>query len=445
MTRYSWKLIILISIAGMFEVYDIYMTGYIAPGLFEGHILNATTQGFFDLNGIAAFIGAFFLGMFIGTIVVSQLADKIGRKRVFVLCLLLYSFATFMVAVQTGADGLNFWRMVAGIGIGVSLTTIDTFASELAPRNQRGRAVAVTQGVGFIAVPVVAFLAWLLVPLHPFGVDGWRVVVAIGASGAIVVYFIQRGLPESPRWLLRKGRIAEAEAVTALFERHAEAELGHALPRPLPMPEVEDVETRGSLAEAFRPPYRGRTWMLIVFNIFQTIGYYGFVNWVPTLLIAKGIYLTKSLEYTFIIALVYPLSSLIGVVIGDRVERKWQVAGSAFAIAVFGILFSMQTSVAGLIVTGIIQTISTTWLSFSLHAYQPELYPTRIRAGAVGFVYSWSRFSAIFTGFLIAFLLKQGGTTDVFMFVAGAMAVVVVTIGIFGPRTSNRALEDISR
>jgi putative MFS transporter len=84
------------------------------------------------------------------------------------------------------------------------------------------------------------------------------------------------------------------------------------------------------------------------------------------------------------------------------------------------------------------------WLSFSFHAYQAELYPTRIRAQAVGFVYSWSRFSAIFTGYLIAFLLREYGTTGVFTFIAAAMLIVFAVIGGFGPRTSRMRLEAIS-
>ena len=85
------------------------------------------------------------------------------------------------------------------------------------------------------------------------------------------------------------------------------------------------------------------------------------------------------------------------------------------------------------------------WLSYSFHAYQSELYPTRIRARAVGFTYSFSRLSVVFTGFMIAWTLQHFGVTGVFIFIAGAMGVVVVAIGYFGPRTNMLALEKISR
>ncbi len=234
MTRHIWRLVGLIGCGGLFEGYDLFMTGYVAPGLFRSGILTPTTTSLFGMTGIASFIGSFFTGLFIGTLLLSQLADRLGRRRTFTLALLWYSVATAMIALQSTANGVNLWRVIAGIGVGVELTTIDTFVSELVPRAQRGRAVALTQAMGLLAVPICALAAWLLVPQDPFGIAGWRFVVLIGGSGALFVWLIQRGLPESPRWLLQRGRIAEAEAVTRMFEAQAEAELGAALPAPAP-------------------------------------------------------------------------------------------------------------------------------------------------------------------------------------------------------------------
>jgi MFS family permease len=102
---------------------------------------------------------------------------------------------------------------MAGLGIGVELVTIGTYIAELVPKHIRGRAFACEQAVGFTAVPVAALLSYLLVPYKPLGLDGWRWVVIIGAHGALFVWFIRRALPESPRWLAQKGRLAEADRV----------------------------------------------------------------------------------------------------------------------------------------------------------------------------------------------------------------------------------------
>jgi putative MFS transporter len=200
----------------------------------------------------------------------------------------------------------------------------------------------------------------------------------------------------------------------------------------------------GAWMEMWNEVYRGRTIMLVLYNLFQTVGYYGFSSWVPTLLISQGVEVTKSLSYTFIIAIAAPIGPLIGMFFADRFERKWQIAWAAAGIAVFGLLFAWQSSAIGVVICGLLITLCNNWMSFSFHAYQAELYPTRIRAQAVGFVYSWSRLSAVFSGFIIAFFLGHYGTIGVFGFIAGAMAVVFVVIGGFGPAVTKRRLEAIA-
>jgi MFS transporter, putative metabolite:H+ symporter len=442
-TRHIWMMVLLMALGGCFEVYDIFFTAYVAPGLFKAGIFTATTVSFFGMTGLASFIAALFLGLFIGTLVFSYVADRLGRRTIFIFALLWYSIATCILAFQDTANMVNLWRFITGIGIGVELVTIDAYLSELVPKSVRGRAFAFQQGISFLSVPIVAFLAWQLVPIAPLGLDGWRWVVLIGSAGAIVIWVLRLGLPESPRWLAQQGRTEDAQRVLAVIEAKVQAEYGKPLPPPL-QPEME-APRAGSYLEVFSPEYRGRTIMLMVFNFFQTIGFYGFANWVPTLLIAKGIHLTQTLEYTFIMAFAYPAWPLIATLFADKIERKWQICISALGIAVFGLIFATQEAPGVLIVVGLLQTVANTWLSFSFHNYQAELYPTRIRARAVGFVYSWSRISVVFTGFIIAYVLQQAGVTGVFLFIAGAMGVVIVSIAAFGPRTNQLALEEISR
>ncbi|MGC1411580.1 MAG: MFS transporter [Acetobacteraceae bacterium] len=370
------------------------------------------------------------------------LADRFGRRAIFTFSLVWYSIATLILAFQSSADMVNLWRFIGGVGIGVELVTIDTYISELVPKRVRGKAFAFQQAIGFCAVPLVALLAWLLVPIDPLGFSGWRWVVLIGSAGAVFIWWLRLALPESPRWLAQQGRFAEAEQVMQTIETQVAAE-SH---QPLATPELAPPEDprAGSYWEVFSPAYRGRAIMMIVANFCSTIGFYGFANWVPTLLIAKGIHVTQSLQYTFIMAFAYPLFALVGTTYADRMERKWQIVTSSIGMAVCGVAFSMQSAPAALIVLGFIQTMMNTWISFSFHNYQAELFPTRMRARAVGFVYSWSRFSTIFTGFFVAFFLKNFGVPGVFAFIAVAMAIVAIAIGAFGPRTNHRPLEEIS-
>ncbi|MGY8635442.1 MFS transporter [Bradyrhizobium sp. 14AA] len=436
-----WKMIILLSLGMFFELYDLLFTGYVAPGLVRAGILTPTTPGLFGSTGVASFVAALFAGLFIGTIACGFLADRFGRRAIFTWSLLWYSAANLVMAFQTTAFGLNSWRFIAGLGLGVEIVTIGAYLSELAPKHLRGRAFACSQAFGFSAVPVVAYLSYLLIPNAPFGLDGWRWVVLIGIIAAAAVWWIRLALPESPRWLAMKGRLDEANCVMADLERRVEKEYG----KPLPVAAAaEPVAPHGKFADMWAPPYGKRAIMMIILNVFQTIGYYGFANWVPTLLIKQGITVTTSLGYTTVIALAAPVGPLLGLLFADRFERKHVIVIMAAVNIVCGLLFSQASSTAAIIALGIALTLAGNIISYTYHAYQQELFPTGIRARAVGVVYSWSRFSGIWSAFLIAFMLQNFGVTGVFIFIGAAMAIVMLAIGLMGPRTSGLELEKIS-
>jgi MFS transporter, putative metabolite:H+ symporter len=443
-SRYLWQLVLLLSIGAFFEIYDLLMTGYVSPGLFRSGAFVEGHGTLYGLSDQAAFASFTFAGLWVGTLFLGSLADRFGRRAIFTFALLGYATATFVMALQSTAAGIFLWRFIAGIGIGCEMVTIDTYIAELVPKSVRGKAFAVSQGIMFCAVPVVAFLSWILLPYKPFGVEGWRWVALFPALAAALAWWIRRGLPESPRWLAQNGRLQEAEDVTAAIEARVIRELGYELP---PVASTEPFHPPSRVAgyrQLFKPPYRRRTIMLAVFHSFQTIGFYGFGNWVPKLISSQGIEVTSSLRYAFIIAIVYPLAPFVFTYIADRFERKWQIVAAAVGTGAFGLLFAAQTNPLMLIVLGVLITMSNNLMSYSYHTYQTELFPTEIRARAVGLVYSFSRLSTIFTSFAIAFVLGRFGTVGVFLFIASSMAVVVVAIGCFGPRTRDMGLEVIA-
>jgi putative MFS transporter len=166
---------------------------------------------------------------------------------------------------------------------------------------------------------------------------------------------------------------------------------------------------------------------------------------VPSLLIAKGIAVTTGLKYAFIIALANPVGPLLAFFVADRMERKWQIVAAGITTGIGVLLFARQENEALVILFGAIVTMANNWLSFTFHGYQAEQFPTRVRARAVGFVYSWSRVSAVLAGLLIGFFLREGGTMAVALFIGAAMTIMVLVIGLWGPGTLNRRLEEISR
>jgi putative MFS transporter len=451
-SRAVWTIVVLISLGGVFEFYDLFFTAYVAPGMVEARLFTPESLGIFAsleairVAGFGTFVFSTFAGLWLGVVLLGHAADRFGRKVVFTWSLMWYVTCTAIMAFQHTGQSLNAWRFIAGIGFGVQLVTIDTYIVEFVPRNLRGRAFAVNQFISFCIVPVVALLAWRLVPLRPLGFEGWRWVVLLGSVGAVAVWGIRSAIPESPRWLAAKGRLDEADVIVRGLEAKVAAEHRDSPPLPPPRPEPLVIEAAGraTLADVFAAKYRGRTLMLSLFNAAQVIGFYGFNSWVPTLLVARGINVTHGLQYAFVIALAQPIGPLLGSVFADRFERKVLIIGGLACMAASMGLFALARAPATLILLGIVFTLAANIMSFAYHGYQAELFPTRIRSRAIGFVYSWSRLAAAFAGLIVGSLLATGGVPAVAVFIGGAMILGIAMIGIFGPATSGLALEQLN-
>ena len=446
-SRTIWMMVVLISLGGVFEFYDLFFTGYVAPGMVEAGLFKPESLGIFAslqtlaVAGFGTFVFSTFAGLWLGTLFFGSVADKLGRRFIFTWSLMWYMVCSVVMAFQTSGETINLWRFISGIGIGIELVTIDTYISELIPSSVRGRAYAVNQVITFAVVPVIAFLAFMLKGTKPLGLEYWRVIVLIGSLGAVAVWFVRRGIPESPRWLARQGRLDEAEAVVSEIERKVVAETGAALS--LPQAVEPEKEGRGSLREIFGPLYLRRTVSLSIFNMAQVIGFYGFAAWVPTLLIHRGIHVTASLQYAFIIAIANPFGPLLGTWFADKLERKTQVVGGLVTMGVVIALFSQASEPWVLITLGVLFTLASNIMSYAYHGYQAEVYPTRVRARAIGFVYSWSRLAAAFAGLAIGVLLSHYGVPGVAIFIAMAMVVGIIMI-LLGPSTRGLTLEKIS-
>lgn len=437
-----WRFIALLSLGGFFELYDLFQTGYISAGLIADGIFHTGQQGVFGMADQAAFASATFLGLFIGASLLSPYADRIGRRATFMYALLWYGLFSLVMAFQHQAEWVIFFRFMVGIGLGVELVTIDTYLTEWVPAHLRTRAFAFAFFIQFLSVPAVALMSWWLVPQTWFGLSGWRFVVIAGALASIVIWLVRKGLPESARWLLQQKRYLEVRNVMHEMEKRCGAD--EQADFPLRAGQHSDQPSiKGRYKDIWSPRYRGRVVMLVVMNIFQAIGFFGFGNWLPALLSGNGTSVTHSLLYAFFITLAYPLGALICSRYADRMENKWQIVLSCLTTVIFGSLFALQSNPLLLIACGFFITWSNAWLTYSYHSYQSEIFPTRIRARAVGFCYSFSRLSTVFSSIIIGLILQYSGSTAVIAFIVISMLIVMLTIGIFGPNTRGIDLENI--
>ena len=434
-----WSFITLLALGGFFELYDLFQTGYISTGLLAEDIFHTVEQGIFGISDQAAFASSTFMGLFIGASLLAPLADKLGRRLTFMFALAWYGVFSLMMALQSSAEGVIFCRFLVGVGLGIELVTIDTYLSEWVPTHLRNKAFAFAFFIQFLSVPAVALMSWLLVPITLFGLTGWRWVIIFGALCSLIIWVIRKKLPESARWLDEKGRHEEAHKVMCEMEQRCGVS-----PSPRHQVERQDNPRRlGSFKAIWAPQYRKRTIMLMVMNFFQAIGFFGFGNWLPALLSGQGASITHSLLYAFFITLAYPIGCLFCTRFVHRFENKWQIVLSALMTVVFGTLFALQNSPVLLVICGFMITWSNAWLTISYHAYQAEVFPTHIRARAVGFCYSFSRLSTAITSILIGIILQYAGTPGVISFIVASMLMVMLSVGIFGPKTRGISLENI--
>ncbi|KLU60640.1 inner membrane metabolite transport protein YdjE [Peptococcaceae bacterium CEB3] len=425
----------IVGIGIFFDLFDIFLAG----------ILGTTLTKQFHLNAVMLpiVIGSGFIGMFFGALLLGRLGDKFGRRSAYLINLGLYSLFTFIGAFSFNASMLIVSRFIAGLGIGAEPPLSDTYMSEMYPSHSRGRLLAWTYTISFLGIPAAGFLSMILVPMHPFGWDGWRWVFVIGSLGAAIVWILRSLLPESPRWLESVGRVEEAEAITAKMETEAIEKYGN---DSLSTPKAEEVPTYGKFPfrALFSKLYLKRTIMLWIFQVFQSVGYYGFGTIVPMVLVAKGYSVVHSLTYTALSFIGYPIGSALSLPIMERLDRKWLITGSAFLMGVLGISLGYSSSGTAIVLFGFLYTLVSNIFSNGYHLLQAEIFPTYARSTATGTAYSLSRLSSGLLPFVLLPVLKSAGAGPMFGLVAFAMLIVIVDVGFFAPQTTGLALEIVN-
>ena len=372
-----------------------------------------------------------FAGMAIGASLGGLLADRIGRRSVFALTLLVYGLATGASALAMGVGTLIALRFVVGLGLGAELPVASTLMSEFAPARIRGRIIvwleAFWAGGWILAAVIGTFVA-------TSGPTGWRWALALGMVPAAYSIVIRLGMPESVRFLETKGRHEEAERIVRDFE--ASAGLDAAAQGVLAsdagteegrvaadavgvVPEADQVASGGIWSAALR----ARTAGLWVVWACINLAYYGAFIWIPTLLVDRGFTLTQSFTFTLIITLAqipgYAAAAWLIEVLGRRWTLTLFLAGSAVSAVGYG----MADSEATILVAGCLLSFFNLGAWGALYAIGPELYPTAVRGTGTGAAAAFGRLASIAAPFLVPVLVVSGGQWLAFAVFALAFAV----------------------
>jgi putative MFS transporter len=376
-------------------------------------IIAALTAQWGITKGEAGWIAsAGFIGMAIGASVGGLLADRLGRRHVFALTLLVYGVATGASALVGGLVTLLVLRFFVGLGLGAELPVASTYVGEFAPSRIRGRLIVILEAFWAVGWTASAMIGYFVIPASD---AGWRWAFAIGALPAVYAIVVRLHLPESPRWLATRGKLAEADLIVSEFEAAA----GLA---PLPPKAADDDDAAASatavvgssagtrIAALFSRELRARTASLWIVWACVNFAYYGAFIWIPSILYADGFDLVKSFGFTLIITLAqlpgYAASAWLIEVWGRRVTLSVFLAGSAASAFAFGTV----SSAGWIIGFGMALSFFNLGAWGALYAVTPEIYPTSLRGTGSGSAATIGRVAAIVAPLMVPVLLSAGGS-----------------------------------
>ncbi|WP_186094109.1 MFS transporter [Burkholderia gladioli] len=428
-SRFHWKILGLIAGGAFLDAFDIYLA--------NGAVASMVKEGFTDLRHGAIFVSSTFIGMMIGAFAAGYLGDRLGRRYSYQLNLAVFGLASLAACFAPNIEWLIVLRLVMGIGLGAELVVAAGTLAEFVPPATRGKWVsllAVITNSGLFAALAAGY--WIIPHL------GWRYMFALAGIGALVVWFLRKRMPESPRWLESVGRLDEAEATLASIEQQVRAQHGE-------LPPVERAVSlnvgKVPISRLFAPDMRARLLVAALTAIGVNVGLYGFVAWLPTFFVAEGLSVVKSLGFVFFMSIGSPVGGLIGYVVADRWGRARSiVVASLISIALGWIYVTLRDATAIVVVGfGLVSALYTI-TTLGLFGYIPELFPTEVRLRGTGVAGTAGRASSIVTPYLALLLYQRFGVSGVISMVSLVLVVLCVAIVVLRVETSRQALEDIA-
>jgi putative MFS transporter len=421
-------MLVALSFAYFFEFADINTFATTAPKLIKLWGLT--------VNQIAYVTSLSFAGMFVGSVVAGWIADRWGRKRALVMTTLFFSVFSLLSAFTWDVVSLGACRVLTSAGLSAMTVVAVIYLNEMYPAAVRGKYQAYAIVIGICGTPATNLIASAVVPLSDWS---WRLVYLWGSLGMLAL-FMTRRLTESPRWYESRGDYARADAALRDIEAQVAAEKGP-LPEPAAWMQDEAHVTRAPLRLLLQKRYLGPTLLLTVLWVTQTIGFFGYSSWAPTLLSKQGFSVESSIFYVALTTVGAPLGSFLAALVTDRFERKWCLVVFGTAIAICGLLYGLTFNPILIVVFGFLVNLIERGFTALAYAYSPELFDIRGRSLGTGVSYGLGRLSNAAGPLIIAALYTSSGYHSVFFFIAGTWLFGAVTLAIFGPRTRQARLQ----
>ena len=426
--RFHYKLLLVTGLGWLFDSMDTGLIAFILPVLAKEWGLAPGQMGLIGSIGL--------IGMALGAVVSGTIADRIGRKKVFTITVLLYSIASAFCALSWNYESLLVFRFLVGFGLGGELPVAATLVSEYAPSRVRGRFIVLLEsfwGLGWIAA---ACIAYFFIPVY-----GWRMAFLIGALPALYVCLIRMHMPESVRYLLAHGRVGEARQIIVSLERQLHVPVA---------PFVSEKETvpvvaKASFRELWKKPFMSRTIMLWLVWFGINFSYYGIFMWLPSLVFQQGFTVVKTFEYVLVMTLAQLPGYYCAAWLVDKIGRKYTLSAFLLFSGVASYFFGHASTAAALMMWGSVMSFFNLGAWGVLYTYTPEQYPTAIRALGSGWAAGFGRFGGMAAPMMVGALLARSfGFASVFYMFALVFAAVAVIVMSLGVESKQKDLESIS-
>lgn len=428
------KIFLIGGLGYLFDAWDIALNGFLTPlvGLEFG--LSDGARGYVATANL--------IGMAIGAITFGSIADRLGRKKAFSITLMIFALFSVLGAFSPNYEVFLAFRFLAGFGLGGCIPVDYAIVGEFSPKRVRGKVLTALDLFWPIGATFAGLSAWALLSVD----HNWRIMLGIMVLPALLTFWVRRGIPESPIYLARMGREAEAREVIdkLVIDTGAPHE-----PYVITPPAVE--EKTGGFAAGVQqlrliwgrmPMITLTAWMLFVSIM---VVYYAALSWLPTLLSDAGASFTVAFLGSTIMSAIGILGCALSAVLVDITGRKWLlgVSASLGSIALVGIGYTLEMTGLALVMIGVFGFVIQVAIPV-LYAYVAEIYPTEIRAS--GFAWSSSA-SRVATGLapiaFSAWMFPTLGLVNTFLILMVAVFVAVGMMVKFGPETKGMDLDAV--
>ena len=422
---FQWRLLGINGLVWAADAMEVLIIGFAIPSLMLTFDLTRPQAGL---------IGSiFFAGMFVGAWGFGALADRWGRRRIFLVTVLLDAVFGLLSALSPSFTVLLVFRFLTGMAVGGTLPVDYAMMAEFLPKKVRGRFLVYLESFWALGTILIALLAWLVVPSLPD--TGWRWLFAISALPGLLGFVLRLWVPESPRYSLLEGRVDEAaEALRQVARINGkEVEIGRLEP-------IKRSSTPPTAA-LFSGKLARRTLLLSVVWFFLSLGYYGVFVWLPGIFVTQGFGFVRGYDYLVLLALAQVPGYMLAAYLLERIGRRATLALFLFSSSVACMMFALSTTPTLITVGSMLLSFSLLGAWGALYAYTPEVYPTEVRATGMGWTGAMARAAGILAPTLGGYLLGISLSLALLIYAASLLIAGVASL-LMREDPKGRALSD---